>query len=380
MTVFFGTNGVMIYLTFGWGQELIFKMLDLDGGKLALVMTGAGLVLILLTYVFDGIMRVFREILEGAKLPGWAQAAVLAERQEQYRKAQSDIDELKRTRREVVKRSEPWNKRLQDARRKGKRKTCGYSDKGAAGNALRRLEEDEFKTTLLEFDRIEHVVALFEKELEAHNADNRDNEASRLLDAHHVRIVDVIDTLNIRYNDEYRSRYLKIQRRFPIEPVATKLGRIAAGLRSYADSRYGMDLEFVWPRLQRILQGDEAYFTSFQEAKLRVDLFVALAGVTGAFTLIWIFVLAKFGYSPGVVLLIAVLGPALCWMWYQSAKSSYEVFVDIAKAGVDLYRLKLLEELRIEQPGNLGQEKSTWDQINRHIAFGEAHTLNYRDP
>ena len=137
-------------------------------------------------------------------------------------------------------------------------------------------------------------------------------------------------------------------------------------------------MDFLWPRLQRVMQNDTIFYETLQEAKNRVDFFVSLLVVTAAFVIIWLIALGFIGYEPLVTAAVGVVGPILCVFWYRMATSSYRVFAEIARSGVDVFRLELLAKLMIAQPENLGAEQSTWQRISRHTGFGENHPLRYR--
>lgn len=153
----------------------------------------------------------------------------------------------------------------------------------------------------------------------------------------------------------------------------TKMGNISRTALYYAESRYSMNLEIFWTRLQKILQGDSNFYPVIQEGKMHLDFLVALFWLTLSFTLIWVILLPIFGEAEYLFLLIATLGPALTWLWYRIALQNYRAFSDLLRAAIDLYRLDLLKALHLPLPVNAEQERTLWIVLEQRSAYGE-HT------
>src|SRR5262249_13804957 len=128
----------------------------------------------------------------------------------------------------------------------------------------------------------------------------------------------------------------------------TTMGNIGQTIRSYAITRYNLDLEIFWSRLQNSIQGNTNYFGVLQDVKVQVDCVVSLVWLSALFSLVWTPWMLVQGAFPE----FAIAGAAgLLSLWlYSLACSSYAVFADVMRSAVDLFRFKLLDDLHIALP------------------------------
>ena len=76
------------------------------------------------------------------------------------------------------------------------------------------------------------------------------------------------------------------------------MGNIGLSVQSYFLSRYDMNFNFFWTRVQKLLQADDnKFFPVLQEAKAQLDFHVAMLWLSVLFVILWIPVLAWAGYS-----------------------------------------------------------------------------------
>jgi hypothetical protein len=183
------------------------------------------------------------------------------------------------------------------------------------------------------------------------------------------------------YQAEVLKRFNEIQFDFPGQDVApTKMGNISNVAAYYAQSRYSMNLEIYWTRLQKVFQADSHFYPVLQESKMQLDFLVELFWLTLTFTLIWVITLPLKGEGKILYITIAAGGPALTWIWYRIALRNYRAFSDLLRATVDLYRLDLLKALHIPLPANAAQECVLWETLEQRTAYGDDANFLLQNP
>jgi hypothetical protein len=153
--------------------------------------------------------------------------------------------------------------------------------------------------------------------------------------------------------------------------AASKMGNISKVAPHYASSRYSINLDIFWTRLQKVAQGDTNFYGSVQDAKMQLDFLVDLLWQTLVFTLVWVVLLPLLTEAKYLYAIIAVCGPLSLWIWYLIALQNYRAFSDLLRASVDLYRLELLKTLRIPPPANAEQERMVWEMLERRVVYDD---------
>jgi hypothetical protein len=152
-------------------------------------------------------------------------------------------------------------------------------------------------------------------------------------------------------------------------PEPTRLGNIGATMRSYAETRYEISLDVFWPRIQRVIQEDQGLFSTLQDAKIQLDLFVSCTWLAALFTLIWVPWLSMSGIDWATFLVAWLVGPLVTWGCYRLACVSYQSFSQVVRAAIDLLRFKLLEELHVPPPFGLDEEKDVWKRLADWLGY-----------
>ena len=144
-------------------------------------------------------------------------------------------------------------------------------------------------------------------------------------------------------------------------------------------SRYHLDVERVWTRLQKVMQG-EAFYAILQESKTQLDFLVSLFWLASAFTVIWLVAFAALGHSLPIFLAVGLAGPLAVWALWELALQNYRAFADLMRCSVDMYRLALLEQLRLPQPGSSEEEARIWTALQNRMDYDNKFSLSYRQP
>jgi hypothetical protein len=179
--------------------------------------------------------------------------------------------------------------------------------------------------------------------------------------------------LEIRYFNESQSR-------FGAGYVApTSMGNVAESMQNRALSRYNLDLEMFWSRLQVVIQGqqDKGFFTSLQDAKTQLDFLVACCWLSGLTWFAWALVMLIMGDNMSGFLLAALVGPAVSYFFYALAIAAYQTMADLINSGVDLYRFSLLQALHVPLPKGIHQERILWQTLRDFSSFGQDVELSY---
>jgi hypothetical protein len=205
--------------------------------------------------------------------------------------------------------------------------------------------------------------------------------AAANLDKDHAALLRLFQYAADKWDFEAIKYFNQIQFDFAGKNVApTMIGNISEIASYYARSRYSMNIEIFWTRLQKAIQGDAKFYPVLQEAKLQLDFLVELLYLTVIFTLTWVIVLPILGEARSLYVVISIVSPLVAWAWYQIALQNYRALSDLLRAAVDLYRLDLLKMLHVPLPANAEQERVTWENLEQRAAYGDRTNIVFQNP
>ena len=239
----------------------------------------------------------------------------------------------------------------------------------------------------LSFLRLPVLLADF---LATNNADNHGDSCSSELSSAHEELLKLFDYARGKAHHEFLRTYNRRQFTYPgaLSPenagevnvlAPTLMGNIARTARSYALTRYGLDLEIFWTRLQRSAQTDTAFFGTLQDCKTQLDFLIAACWLTGLLTVIWTIAFARFDLWGPFTAVVAV-GPVATYGWYRVACQVNRAFSDLLRSSVDLFRFKLLGDLHLGLPYGIFEERVLWDQMNGLTGYGRDVPVTYKHP
>ncbi|MEA2326414.1 MAG: hypothetical protein QOE68_1373 [Thermoanaerobaculia bacterium] len=161
------------------------------------------------------------------------------------------------------------------------------------------------------------------------------------------------------------------------EVQPTELGNILNWAYSYTRRRYGIELEFLFPRLLKVI--DKDYKVEIDDRRQFLDFTILLTflafAAAGSYALVaaWSIVASsdKHAWQP-------ILGAtAVFGLWISLGRMSYGLslvaahgYVSIVTSAVDLFRLPLLEHLKISVQSET-EEAETWPRLNTAILSGD---------
>jgi hypothetical protein len=161
----------------------------------------------------------------------------------------------------------------------------------------------------------------------------------------------------------------------------TRLGNIALSVQSYFISRYEMNFNFFWTRIQKQMQAEDKFYPVVQAAKAQLDFHVAMFWLSCLFSVVWTVIVALWGYSPLLLVFTAVIVPLLVTrVFYELAVQSYRSYADLLRTTLDLYHFSFLDSLHIALPPSLNDEREVWRALNQVLMSGDYRDLPYKHP
>lgn len=385
--IFAAVHAGMLYLVSGSFRDWARKYYFFDAGKQALWGLPILLAVVLTAYVFSTLSLFLREILEGKYLPSALKTSLRAIQQQKVDARESRLRMYRLQRRELKQQKPEWIRRMREARAAGNNlaATCTYSKTDPPSQKITELVRKRAQQSWLSAEDLEQAVAMLEQELKKCPVDRRDSDLKdiankQLLSADQEVLYRIIGHTDRDINNEYIALFNEREFNYSSYKLApTTMGNIAESVRGYAMSRYAINLDPFWSRLQKIVQGDDKFYASLLDAKTQLDFLISLFWLTVIFTAIWVPALLYLRQSIVLFLVVGIAGPVLSLFWYKIALQNYRAFADILRTSVDLYRLDLLNALHIRLPAGTEHERRVWRELNQIIGYGdEALRLSYQ--
>lgn len=362
------------------------------GGELAFIL----LAMIVLAYVLAPLIPVFRAILEGRLSPLWVRRHGERRWRAVKEKLKSEMTAAKDRFTALESRQGGILAKLRKARQAGDNLVIylpGYPhDHQAIARAQAAINALEVEMGA-QGEPAEAKLAAAIDALAAALKGNRVKDASdpssarqdivprlRDLDKLHERMRnDLADMTELaRLHAAELSYRFRSQFGLRIEP--TKLGNARAAMERYPAIAYGVEFDFLWPRLQSVLAEDtsKAIKTGVDAATVKRDSAVLLTVLSAVTVLVWLPVLAMRGLSFPVFVAVGVLGPLAVLFFYNLVAETEKAFGEVLAATVDALRLQLLIELKQPTPDTLGAERKIWDTLQRALYAQGGVDFRYR--
>lgn len=390
--LFAGANGVMFYLTNANFRRWVANYLELDVGKQAYYAFPLLIIIASAAYIFSMLNLSLRRILEGE--PPFVPQRWKSKLKEQLSSGQrAKLERLEALLNKnklhwwKMKRHEgEWHASLDAAWEEGKlnNETCAYTNDTEAAKDLAALMDKRARNAVIEFEEMTKAISSLTRELAkcdigSLKTDDKDYDNKRRLDDADTIVRELINYAVNRVEEDYAEYYNRREYNYSRYRIApTTMGNVAESVRSYALSRYGMNLDPLWLRVQKLVQEDKDFYASLQDAKTQLDFLVSLCWLTIIFTASWLIYLVSVRQSVRLFVVLGILGPALAFMWYQIAIQNYLAFADVLRTALDLYRFKMLDALHLKRPGNSEEERQLWNRLNRAIGYGDREKIVYK--
>jgi hypothetical protein len=379
--VFAAVNGLLLYATSDGFQTLVTPA---STGTRALQLSVALVVAAVVGYVLWSLTGFFRQLLEGQRLRRGSRLSRRLTRgqvrhrdglRRHYREAREAVAELNRHR-------DGWRQELRDAARDGAKAFPGRNAYGPGATVLAPLRSRRTRAEAPTVAALGTAVRALAEVLRANDIAASDPGTGRqTLAEDRQELYRMLDYAEEEWTYREATLATRLQLRFGAEAAAaTAFGNVGESLRSYTVTRYRMDVETFWSRLQPVLQQrHQETYSGLQDAKTQLDFLVSCVVLSAATTAGWLGALLV--RMPAVLLLVAlaVLGPLATWMFYLAAAEVYVAFTETVRAAIDLHRLDLLDALQLRRPSGLREERALWAALQQVSTYGvEWLDIGYR--
>jgi hypothetical protein len=388
VVIFAISNGVMLYLFSASFRRAFEAYFALNATGQTTYGVGILIAISFVAYIFSTLNLYLLELLEGRHFAGFTslQRRMVAEKQRQLDALQRNLERSQRQFFLLKTHADEWLDRLGKAYRAANESNVEskYSAESSVSTKIGKLKAERTRNVLITDLQFEGVVSAFEQEVKSYpivaegsKADDLENR--RKLDEDHTSIRLLIDYSQRIAENNFIEAFNEKEFQYSRYKVnATSMGNIAESVPSYARSRYEMNLDSFWSRLQKSIQADEKFYLTMIDAKTQLDFLVSLFWLTTVFTVIWLASLLYVRTSWLAFVLVGVIGAGLAALWYEIAKQNYLAFADILRTSVDMFRFDLLKELHVKLPSSSDHERTIWKQLNYLIGHGdETETVRY---
>lgn len=330
-------------------------------------------------YLLSSVNGFLREVLEGKHfLRRWEglrsrfearQRERFSEIVNEYYKARDEGARISKSKRE-------WRETLSKAAVEGTSLTeaNNYSGKDEpAAKDIEKLRELRKNAKTIPFADLAGAVQSLRDQLSVHNI-RKPNAASGLnrLSEDRQDLLSLMDYAEDSWAARELQRFHE-RSRFGVGAIApTTMGNIAASMQGYGITRYGINLETFWTRLQPILAANNKdFYGSLQDSKTQLDFLVACCWLSVFSSGTWLPILVITAAPWWLFVAVALVGPLAAWLCYALAIESYVVFTELVRTSLDLYRFPLLRALHIALPAGIRDERATWNALQRLSTYGE---------
>jgi hypothetical protein len=380
--VFAFLNGLVLYLESPAFERWAARLASLDATFEGFVILIA---LAVVAYVLWGLTTFLGDVLEGRRLPSrWPFSAAAEFQQRRLETLHGQYLRARNERAAILDRRPAWRQQLSDAGVVGLAAGANAYDAegGAAAAALATLRAARLSAREIATADLAAAVDGFAAVLRANDLRIRQADGSSPLSDDHRDLLTLVDYAADRWGAQEVALASELQRRFGVGVAApTAYGNVAAALRSYGLTRYGLNLPTVWTRLQSLFKADDPYLATLQAARSQLDFSVLACWLALASTATWALVLPFVGSSPLRLVIVLALGPILARLAYLAAVENYVTFAEVVRAGVDLHRFRVFDALSLPRPRTLRDERRLWDALRKATDFGqESIDLSYTTP
>lgn len=150
---------------------------------------------------------------------------------------------------------------------------------------------------------------------------------------------------------------------------ATRLGNLIDAFNRYPHSRYGMEVEIFWPRLEHT--ASPTFLAKVHDQQTLLDFSLTLASVATLYAILAVLAGPWLWYYPSLWMALAVLALAVARFAYTMAIDAADELGDLVRAAYDLFRLDLMQALSLEPPASIAAERTAWKRFSELVVYGE---------
>jgi hypothetical protein len=360
---FLVVNAAMAYVLFPVVQDYAAYFIRIIGDHVAV----SSLAIVLVTF-FGGIAvwslnAWLRQFLEGRYIgePLWSEM-----QKAQFTRLDKIDEEIEEMRTEVFDyRGEFSDKvlqmRLRTARIAGDQLGATRPIPAGLRDRAKKLRQLRSDWRVISFAELQQLHALLEAELRGNSADKMGE-----LDQMQIEFRKLVEYGYDRVEGRYEKLIANKQLRYPyaLDNIGpTRMANLSEVHREYGIRHYGLDIEFFWVRLLKMIKNDPDLYPILEQAKNQLDYSVTTTVLIGIATLFWLILSYLFCSTVYPFLMILVVGGSFARIFYSIAVQNYRSFVETVRSALDLHRFDLLKALHIPLPPDSVAEKALWTQI-----------------
>lgn len=319
--------------------------------------------LVILAYILTPFAPFVRLLLDGRSLPAWLHDELRADRYAPWKRAKKRDDKIIEDR--------FYFEKFFDKKYLSVAEAAGIAQKHMHNPAEEKV------------DKAEKAVEEMRKSIKTIELPTRtlaENAVQSLLAAYGSKDGPV-SAKNMRRLDEARgafhemlleakfeARYRSFQAPAMIsreDLLPTRVGDAHWEVERYCQNTYNADYNFLWPRIEMLMQGNtDAFSVRLGDAQSQVHFAALLLGLTLSVPAIWIPVLLWTAVSPWPLLIIGGASVLALMFLYELVVQSEVVFGRAVCAAVDRYRLKVLTDIMHQPPPKtLQAERTLWRSL-----------------
>jgi hypothetical protein len=193
---------------------------------------------------------------------------------------------------------------------------------------------------------------------------------ARRLRAANLKMIELIEYAKSLAEIEYTRALNRKQIEFSRSEIfPTQFGNRYAALMSYFNERFNIDLDFLLPVLQTVVQDDKNAADTLARGQQQFEFAIRMYLFVLIFTAVW---LPLASLRPGAWLaapIIGTLGLIFARLALAIVHASFTSFSDAVRAVCILKRFAVLQALRAPLPKDWEEEKSLWRDINYQLQW-----------
>jgi hypothetical protein len=161
------------------------------------------------------------------------------------------------------------------------------------------------------------------------------------------------------------------------QPRPTALGDARFVAERYPQDVYAVRFDFLWPRLVLALRNDakdDACLAAIDQGRARCDFAILSCVLSLSLPVVWLpYLLTRPGHGP-LFLIIDGAAPLIAGFFYRLAVETQLGLADAVKATIDRHRIRVLKSFGQPPPASRGEEQLVWQRIaaaedNSDLAF-----------
>jgi hypothetical protein len=159
--------------------------------------------------------------------------------------------------------------------------------------------------------------------------------------------------------------------RFPVddqEIAPTRLGNALRSFETYGKSRFNLDSQTLWAELACVVP--KSLQDELNRSRAIVDFFVALVYLSFGSGVLSIIV-STGSCNKLAVCTYGLASAASCFLWYRLAVTSSTYWSSTVQALVNIGRVKLAEQLGLQLPSTLQEEREMWGHLTLFVFYSD---------